>query len=135
MSSPSTTPEPDRPSIQMGDMGDLTVSPDAYKDLYSFIETWIRIDKKDAPHIRQAKLVARNEFVSLIKARDERLKLEASQEAIILKADLAAAMGHMRGCGHEHPYLTKRYPMFNEAEKEDKQLPLPNKTEVIRKGP
>lgn len=32
------------------------------------------------------------------------------EEAVILKANLAAAMGHMQGCGHPYEYLNKRYP-------------------------
>lgn len=41
------------------------------------------------------------------------------REIIKLRADIAAAMGHMQGCGHPYKYLQKRYPEFGQDHDEE----------------
>lgn len=50
-------------------------------ELRAFIEGWIPINAKDAQHVKQAKLEAREEFVQLIKARDAAIRIDELEQS------------------------------------------------------
>lgn len=65
-------------------------------------------------------LLTLNELRAREQAAYERGKAEGAETEharyLRLYADLAAAMGHMKGCGHPYAYLLKRYPELDKQE-------------------
>lgn len=85
------------------------IEKEIFKLVMKYSKLWHESGKEHEALLFSHQKAIADEIMSLLSQQKE-----ACREDVILKSDLARAIGHMQGCGHPDQYLEDKYPEFKE---------------------